>query len=167
MPGILSFLVMLGAGFASASASFVTAPAFLLAGPVAPRLVAVDVPRAVAYDQFKYFQTRVKTTDHARFREELDAGCDLLSFNKPDTYVSLFGDPDTHQHFFTIIYSVSDTTPRVYTIDGIIRTPGAKLTTSAESVLVMIEREALQKRGNTYTHGRRMRIEAMLERCLF
>ena len=104
MPGILSFLVGLGAGFASVSASFVPAPAFLLAGPVAPRLVAVDVPRAVVYDRFKYFQTRVKTTDHARFREDLDAGCDLLSLNKPDTHVSFFGDPDTYEHFFTVIY---------------------------------------------------------------
>ena len=145
-------------------------PNVFLNGKINQKLCVYYVPRDIGYKYLKKYQIlEIATDGPVSVCAELDSARELLRSPRKDLHVSFLMSEDPYEHLFTIIYRISKTFPRVYSVEGLTRTPNNHNSISVTEVERMLKQMCnnrkgfLQTQGLKYWAGGKYKVEKYLE----
>lgn len=123
-------------------------PNAFLNGKVGKNLVVQSVPRHIAYKYMKKYQILEIVVDGpSSVCSELNSARELLRSPRKDLHVSFLMAEEPYEHLFTIVYRMNDKFPKVYSIEGLIRTPNNVNNISVTQVERMLKQMCDNRKG--------------------
>ena len=154
-------------------------PTVYLNGPLSSGVNVQSIPNHIAYKYMKRYQIdELKRDSPKHICLELNNARELLRGPDCADYhvsfvMSLRDENPNPEHLYTLIYTMNDKFPRIYTVEALVRTPSSSLSVSVVDIETILNQMCVDRRGYIQYHplnlwvGGRYAKELSLEKRIY